>query len=182
LSERQKEIIKKIGSVVAAGGLVTVAVLFPNIIGATYRLSKQIEDLQDAASKYRLKQSIKRLEKKGLIYLEDDEIKLTKRGKEILKFIKLDDLIITKPSKWDGVWHLVCYDIPERHKRARESFRTRLMQLNFAQIQDSLWVHPYECQDEVSAVSQILDVSHYVVYLNTNYLPQEKRLMKRFNL
>jgi DNA-binding transcriptional regulator PaaX len=82
---------------------------------------------------------------KKIIYLSGDEVKLTKRGQELLKIIQLKDLAIIRPKNWDHIWHLVSYDIPEFKKKERDFFRSKLIALGFGQIQDSLWAYPYEC-------------------------------------
>lgn len=181
LNERQKEIIKMVGAGIAAGTVITIAVLFPNILGAVSKISDQIEDLRDAAAKYRLKLTVKRLVKKGVLSLSAEEIKLTRKGREILKLLSLDEIVIKRSPKWDGIWHLVSYDIPETKKRERDWFRLRLIHLGFRQIQDSLWVYPYECKEEIAIITQTLGISRYVIYLNTNHLPQEDKLLKRFS-
>ena len=181
LSDRQKEIVKMVGAGVAAGAVVTIAVIFPNILKAIFEISEQIDDIREVAAKYRLKTTVNHMVKKGILSLSDEEIKLTKKGREILKLLSLDEIIIDKPLKWDRIWHLASYDIPEDKKQKRESFRLQLDRLGFCKIQDSLWVYPYECKEEIAIIAQTLGVERYIIYLNTDHLPQEERLLKRFS-
>ena len=54
---------------------------------------------------------------------ESDRHILTHKGEQRFRKIFIDEVIIKKPKKWDGRWHLVMYDLPIRFKRARDAFR-----------------------------------------------------------
>jgi len=45
-----------------------------------------------------------------------------------------------------------------------------------------MWVYPYECKEEIAIISQNLGIAPFVAYLNTDYLPQQERLIRHFNL
>ena len=85
----------------------------------------------------------------------------------------IDNIKIAPMKKWDGNWHLVCYDIPEDFKKERDFFRSKLLLSGFRIIQDSLLVYPYDCKEEIAIMSQKLGISPYVAYLNTDYLPKD---------
>lgn len=170
ISEKQKEVLKAIGSCIVLAS----AIVAPNII--------QILKPITAKKRYQYKQIIKKLSDRKIIYLSGEEIELTKRGKDLLKKIEIDDVAIKKPNSWDGVWHLVCYDIPEDKKHERDYFRKKISDLGFKVIQDSLWVLPYDCKEEIAVISQSLGISPHVAYLNTDYLPQQEKLVRYFNL
>lgn len=180
LSRNQEIIIRLAG----AGLLLAVGVIAPNVIGASAKIIKQIEDLGEFTYKmqYRLQKRIEKMVDDKIFQLAGDEVKLTKKGKQILKLIRLSDIKLTKQVHWDGMWHLVSYDIPEKYKKERDDFRCRITALGFKQIQDSLWVFPFECREEMAIITKTLGISKYVAYLTTNHLPQQDRLISRFNL
>lgn len=180
LSERQEKILTMIG----VGAVLLTALVAPNAAGSIIKVSKQIESMSKlkARNKYRTKRAIDNLVNKNIIYLSGDEVKLTKRGKELLKIIQLQDLEIIRPKKWDHVWHLVSYDIPEFKKKERDWFRSKLIALGFTQIQDSLWTYPFECREEIAVIAQTLGISPHIAYLNTDHLPRQDRLERRFGL
>lgn len=170
ISERQKEVLKTIGlCIVLASALVA-----PNII----QLLKPL----NSKKRYQYKKIIKKLSDNKIIYLFGEKIELTKKGQELLKKIQIEEITIKHPDKWDGVWHLVCYDIPEDKKPERDYFRKKISDLGFKVIQDSLWVFAYNCKEEIAVISQSLGISPFVAYLNTNYLPQQNRLINYFKL
>lgn len=180
MTERQEKLLRLAG----AGLLLVTGVLFPNVVGAAFKVSKQIEELQElsALARYRLKKRIEKMVDDKIFQLAGDEIKLTKKGRQILKLIQLSDIKLVKQKYWDGVWHLVSYDIPEKYKKQRDDFRRRIIALGFKQIQDSLWVFPFECREEMAIITKTLGISKYVAYVTTNHLPQQSKLIDRFGL
>jgi len=170
LSENQKNVLKIIGKSL----ILASAVFAPNIV--------QILRPRNAKEKYKHKKTVKKLFDDKVIYLSGEEIKLTKKGLKLLKIIQIEDIQLTLLDEWDGVWHIVCYDIPEFKKKEREYLRLKLKELNFKFIQKSLWVYPYECKEEIAIISQNLGVAPFVAYLNTDYLPNQEKLICYFNL
>jgi DNA-binding transcriptional regulator PaaX len=173
LSKRQREIIKTIGKVV----LLTTAIAAPG-------MSVILKSLNDssAKSKYLTKQRINKLEIAGVIYLSGEKIRLTKKGRELAKKILVEDIRIKHGDNWDGIWQLVSYDIPETRKKERDYFRKVISDLGFKQIQDSLWVFPWQCTEEIAIICQNLGIAPFVAYLNTKHLPRQSYLEKYFNL
>jgi len=164
---------------IGEGTLLISALIAPNAAMAFYKISKQVTDRQ---ARNRTKRSISSLIKRDIIYLAGDEIKLTKHGKELLKLVQIHEIEIPKPKKWDKNWHLVSYDIPEFKRKERNWFRSRIINLGFEKIQDSLWVFPYECREEIAIISNALGISDFVAYLNTNQLPHQERIKRHFGL
>ena len=171
IGEREKEILELIGS----GVVVLSTLVLPGLPLALKPFLKK-------RGKKEFRKTLQRLDEKGIIYLSGEKIILTKRGKQILKEIEIQDLSIQKQAKWDKIWHLVSYDIPEHLKKERDWFRWNLEKLGFLQIHKSLWVLPYNCKEEIAVISQHLKISPYVVYMNTDSLPRENAWIKKFDL
>ena len=171
IGEREKEILKMIG----LGALILASIAMPNLPAALRPFIKK-------RGKKEFRKTLQRLDEKGIIYLSGEKIKLTKRGEKILQEIEIKDLSIEKPAKWDKIWHLVSYDIPEHLKKERDWFRWNLEKLGFLQIHKSLWVLPYDCKEEIAIISQHLKISPFVVYMNTDSLPREHVWIKKFDL
>jgi len=174
ITKRQKEVLSVIGKL----SLMAAAFVAPNII--------QLLRPENPEKKYRYNKIIKRMFDDKIIYLAGEKIILTDRGKELLKQIQVEDIEINKwqdrPENWDGIWHLVCYDIPEPFKNKRDGFRRKLIESHFRQIQLSLWVCPYDCKEEIAVLAQNLGIAPFVVYLNTDRLPQQDKLIRLFDL
>lgn len=110
------------------------------------------------------------------------EIILTKDGeKRALKF-KLDDMKIKKPKKWDKQWRIIIFDIPEKFKTAREALRGKLKDLKFVELQKSVFVHPFECEDEINFVVEVFQIRPFVRFIRANNFTNEEQFRIKFNL
>ena len=119
-------------------------------------------------------------------YKEDKDgfikIILTKEGqKKALKF-KLDEMEIKKPTKWDGEWRVVIFDIPDRFKKAREALRRKIMDLGFRKLQESVFIFPYECEDEINFITEVFLIRPFVRFVRAKSFTNEEQLKIKFNL
>ena len=62
---------------------------------------------------------------------------------------------------WDKKWRLVIFDIPEKKKPAREALREKLKDLGFAKLQDSVWVTPFPCENEIKLIKLVFNLSDF---------------------
>lgn len=110
------------------------------------------------------------------------KIVLTKEGqKKALRF-KLDEMEIKIPPKWDGEWRIVIFDIPERFKKAREALRIKLKELGFLELQKSVFVFPYECENEINFIMEIFLIRPFVRFVRAKSFTNEEQLKIKFNL
>ncbi|MDO8686647.1 MAG: CRISPR-associated endonuclease Cas2 [Candidatus Berkelbacteria bacterium] len=126
---------------------------------------------------YRLKQQkfIKKYYKDKNCYLE-----LTAKGKKLVKKYLIDELKIKKPKLWDKKWRLVIFDIPNNQKNAREILRNKLETLGFFKLQESVYVYPFECREEVNFLKNQYYLSGYVQYITADNIETEINLIKKF--
>lgn len=110
------------------------------------------------------------------------EIILTKDGEKRALRFKLDDLKIKKPKKWDNQWRIVIFDIPNKLKKAREAIRKKLKELGFIKLQESVFVFPYECEDEINFVVEVFQIRPFIRFIRANSITNEEQLMINFGL
>lgn len=160
-------VTKAVLVVLAAGAVITVALAAPGI-GYLYKVYRK-DQWEEAKRRGVLKTTIKRLEKQKLVSWSEQNgatvLTLTEDGrKKILKY-KIDDLKINKPKKWDGLWRVIIFDIPEKERIAREMFRNKLKDLEFSRLQKSVFIYPFECKDEIDFLRYALEIDKYVIYM-----------------
>lgn len=97
-------------------------------------------------------------------------IRLTNKGKRRIREYSIDTLEIKNSEKWDKKWRIVIFDIPNKYKQAREALREKIKQLGFKQLQKSVWIYPYECEDEVLFIAEIFEVERYVEIITAEKL------------
>ncbi len=100
------------------------------------------------------------LKKRGLIEIKregrDVVISLTDEGKKRASKYQIDDLEIEKPKKWDKKWRVVIFDIPNTSRLIRDIFRRKLKEFGFYRLQQSIWIIPYPCQEEIALLREFL--------------------------
>jgi len=127
-----------------------------------------------------------RLKKRQIIQWRDapdgkTALELTDRGRKRLLVYRFDDLAVSKPRRWDGMWRIVVFDIPEKEKLSREIFRNKLKEIGFLQFQKSIWIYPFPCSNEIEFLGECLGIGKYF-YLFTSSLDEDRLLQKHFKL
>jgi len=177
--EYKRDITKKLLLwILVSGGIVVFSMLAPQL---PYQLLKSY--LKHRA---KLQKRLDDLEKRGWIKVkkQGDEIivKLVKLGKLHTQIYQIDDLKLEKPTKWDGKWRLVIFDIPDKKKLAREVLRCKLKELGFYLLQESVFIHPYPCEKEIEVVKSVYEIWPYVNLIIADKIDTEDKLKKKFNL
>ena len=125
-----------------------------------------------------------RLEKQGYIerYMKNKKnlIKLTPLGKNKSMKYLIKDTSIQPPDKWDGKWRLVIFDVPEDKKKIRDIIRSFLKRWRFFQLQESVFVHPFNCEKEISAIKYIYRLNPYMQFIVAEHIESENDLLKHF--
>ena len=105
-----------------------------------------------------------RLKKQGCLKITKKNhqiyISLTEKGKKMAGWLQIDALKIKKPKEWDGKWRIVIFDIAQLKKIYREAFRGKLKELGFFHLQDSVWIHPFDCRDEIELLRDFFGLNH----------------------
>ena len=95
----------------------------------------------------------------------DQVVTLTKNGKRRVLKYSLGDLTIDKQKNWDGKWRLVLYDVSNNRRVLRDLFREMLKSLGFYQLQESVWIYPYPCENQISFLREYYGVGNEVIYV-----------------
>jgi len=109
-------------------------------------------------------------------------IELSHYGKKLVRRYDLEDMRLQKPKRWDGWWRVIIFDIPERDKWAREGFREKLKVLGLFQLQKSVFVTPYPCEEEVSFLVSVFSIASFVRLLKTKDLSADEELCSYFGV
>lgn len=115
-----------------------------------------------------LKRAVKHAREKGWI---KESLKPTPEGRRRLKDIFPE---ANYSNHWDGNWHLVNFDIPERLRFKRNILRTNLERLDFGKLQNSIWISPYNFLGEIKEVVDNLKIGPYVIFSISDKVGQEE--------
>jgi DNA-binding transcriptional regulator PaaX len=146
---RRGEIIKDILSWLLIGGMVAIAATSPYFL---YNILRSL-DKRKQYNKQSVANTFYRLRKEGLIVFQKHNnqlyISLSEEGKTKAGKFQINSLNIQRPKKWDGKWRIIIFDISDLHRIKREALRGLLKRLQFYKLQESVWIHPFDCKREI---------------------------------
>ncbi len=163
-------------------GVVALGVTTPFFIVALLSLC-----FLDKYPKSKFRASFSNLKRKGLVRVTKRKGKtlvfLTKKGENKAKRIAIEDIFIKIPFHWDGKWRIVIFDIPESLRHVRDLLRLKLRQFGFYQLQESVWIFPYDCLKEINLIREFFNLSpRRLILFITNNIVKEDYFKKIFNL
>lgn len=109
-------------------------------------------------------------------------IVLTEKGKKIALRYNTEKIKIKKPLRWDKKWRIIIFDIPEKNRSARDIFRDKLKTLNFYELQKSVFVHPYNCVEELNFLVEFYGIRNNVYLIEATRLSNEEKLKLHFKI
>ncbi|QQS18000.1 hypothetical protein IPL68_05105 [Candidatus Saccharibacteria bacterium] len=167
---------------VVFGTALTALILAPNaLIGRDGPMKRAFDALDKRAQEREIARVLAYMRSKKLLAENyQNGLEITTLGRLRLKRLEYEKLFIPIPEVWDGQWRLVLFDIPEEHKRERRLFTDKIKQLGFRYLQQSVWVHPFESRQEITLVTEKLEISRYVTYIITSHIDHEAVLIDRF--
>lgn len=135
--------------------------------------------------KERFKSIIKRLKRRKMIeiYQKDNRemIKLTKKGKAQIPHYLLEEVKPIEPQNiWDSKWRLVIFDIPNDKRKTRDAFRRKLIEFGFYLLQESVFVFPYDCAEEIRYLRELFNIKSHVKYIVADTIEAEIDLVSEF--
>lgn len=169
---------KLILEVVADVGMLSVALVAPNVAKAMHKLGlvpkrRQNEYVRSSASK---------LARRGLLFYDGKRYRMTPKGEDTLRNWQFADFKLEKPKKWDRKWRVIIFDIPEKKRNIRDQVRTIFRSAGFYLLQDSVWVYPYDCEDVLTLLKSDLGVGKNILYLIVDEIENDRHLRESFNL
>lgn len=179
LFPRAKELLH----ILAAVGTIGIVFAFP---GAAPALGLLILG-KNSYSRWRTKKVITQLKRQKFIAIKENKdntvtVKITKNGMIRALTYKLDSMNLNKPKRWDRKWRAVIFDIPDKYKKVRDIFRMRLRQLSLYPLQESIYVSPYPCFNEIEFLRELYGIPFTVKYLLVEKIEDDRELRQHFEL
>ncbi len=182
--DKRKNIQKIILNTVFAAGVLGIAIVAPNVLGAIAKLVGNKNRKKNL--KYSINTSMLRLKEKGLIKIDELDGKkiayITEKGEKALDFLERHNYKLKTPKKWDGRWRVIIFDIKESRKKVREQIRYTLVQIGFVKLQNSVWIYPYDCEDFISLMKTDFMIGKDLLYMVVEKLENDWFLRKTFKL
>lgn len=150
-----------------------------------FRIIKNISKEWEAINRRALRNAIRKLYRSRLVYIQDNNdgtvsMILTEQGHKKALTYDIDSISIKPMKKWDARWRMVVFDVPEKFKKARNSLSLTLKKMGLHRLQKSVFVHPFECKDEVDFVVEFWNVRPFVRYVITHSIDNDFHLRDIF--
>lgn len=176
--------VRDVLKLLATGAVLTSAVLIPGtaVLFKEIMKYKEQKDFADweKFNLWRLRQVLKRLEKQKIISIHGDIIQITDRGKRRVLKYNLETMILKR--KIDGKWRIIMYDIADMKKTERETFRGMLKKLKLFQLQESVYLTPFVCEDEIEYLRQLFHIGNEVMVIKVVGIENEEAYKKYFGI
>ena len=181
--ERRKGYLQQaLLAAVAIPGLLLVAAAAPNVL-------QLIEKIPGNKHKfnYRMKSVASRLAQKGLVRFVErggrKYLEITDNGRRVLEMEQQKMALRARTKKqWDKRWRMIVFDIPEKYRKTRDRLRLTLRSLGFVQLQASVWVYPYDCEEVITLLKTDLRVGASVLYTIVEKIENDAGLKRYFEL
>ncbi|MEW6408003.1 MAG: hypothetical protein AB1465_04905 [Patescibacteria group bacterium] len=178
---KPKEITKKILKILLTASALTLAFSSP------YFFVNLLNNKKYKYPKKKVARTFHYLKQKGLIKYKRKGrqiyISLTPLGRKYAQELQIDDLKIETQRRWDGKWRILIFDINEKWKIVREALRGKLKELGFFQLQKSVWICPFPCENEFKILKTFFNLPNKsFMFIVATKIPFEEELKKIYNL
>jgi len=147
------------------------------------KAKKVLELLGVSEKSYHLKSyldsRLKSLVDGGYIVRQSGKLVLTGKGDIKLKLFENGKI---RNRLWDGRWRVVMFDVYESRRNIRDKFRSQLKEYGFVQLQRSVWIYPYECEEFAMLIKTDNNFGKNVRYGVLEALEGDANLRKLFKL
>ncbi|TSC69196.1 MAG: PaaX family transcrtiptional regulator [Parcubacteria group bacterium Gr01-1014_56] len=184
--KRQRANIQQTVALALYGSAVlSMAVFAPNALTLLKNIDPDLTKKRKPA--YRIQQALARLEKRKLVSREKTEkgwrVRLTSEGEKYAdRLHRADRVKIRKPTRWDKRWRIVIFDVWERRRGVRDQLRKVLVKAGFRRVQNSVWVHPYDCEELLTFLRADLRLGKGILYIVAEGVENDKQLRQWFGL
>lgn len=155
--------------------------------GQYFRIIKQTAKAWKAINRSQLYNYIREFYNSRLVSYKEEKdgtinVVLTEKGRKRALRYRMEELSIKTSVRWDKKWRLVIFDIPEKYRKARDALRYELKKLGMKELQKSVFVHPYNCEDEINFIVEVFDIRPYIRYITATKITNEEELKLHFEL
>lgn len=158
----------------------------PVVVGLLMKLI--LSKGNESVSEQQVTRVLKNLERKEIIHIEEKGEKTTvwikTKGEPLLLEYSIKKLLDfkKKKKKWNKKWYLVFFDVPEAQRNKRDYLRKFLLKLGFYPYQKSVYLFPYECEEEIILIKKMVEGAKYMKYVIAEKIEDEPAAKTFFNI
>lgn len=138
-----------------------------------------IKDSNDSKTSYALSRALKNLVDGGYAEIHssgrEDYVKITKKGKNKVNSLLLENEEALAPLTWDGLWRIIIIGLDEERKNEREAIRYLLKKANFVCVKNTVWISPYPYEHLFTNIKKDLNLTTELMIIVTDKIDPETR-------
>lgn len=165
---RRKEVVRVLVIALAAGFVIPAIFIAPGSVSILKLFATKKFRAYDQKE---IRSALRMMQREKLIAVSEQDnhvrLTLTAKGKKRNIIYNIDTISLNSTEKWDGIWRIVSFDIPEKLTTSRNIFREKLKSLGFKQLQKSIWITQYRCYDQVIFLINVLEIDKYIALFET---------------
>jgi len=144
------------------------------------------EMLRKSKQRKHLKQSLRRLVKRGFLVSDDDGFTPTAKG--LIHFRRFHSPKILRETNsstnagWDNKWRLITFDVPCKEDTKRCQIRSFLKEFDFYQLQKSVWISPVAVSKKFWNILVKSDLDKYCKTMVVDIIEGDEEIRKYFNI
>lgn len=169
-----------LGLLLVGGGLVVLA-MAPGL-----GVALKLVDPNPRKAILKIERALRNLTKDGDVEIsykgKEKQYRITPSGAQKLAQLEFKEYQPTNFKKWDGKFRVVCFDIPETDKYTRTLFQTKLSELGFYRLQNSVFVYPHNCKELIVLADKAFGMRNWVRVIVAETIDNEQHLMNFFKL
>jgi DNA-binding transcriptional regulator PaaX len=96
--------------------------------------------------------------------------------------IVLAETMPTRERAWDGKWHIVLFDFPEKKRPYRDYLRLTLKRMGFNEFQRSTWISPHPILGALQELIHMPQLERHIRLITAQDINYDKDLRKFFRL
>lgn len=176
-------VIDSVLDLLSVSAIIASSLVAPNILKVIVppyiKYKNEQQKIREARSliKYMKRNNLIEITEIGQNY----SIKLTSKGRHRVNKVKYQNLTIPTPKKWDLKWRIVVFDIPIRYNKVRAEFSNQLKRIGFKMLQKSVWIHPFESEEQVELILYIYpEIKRYVLFATVDTINNHNQLVYEF--
>ena len=180
--QRVKGLVTKtaLGLLLVGGGIVALA-MAPGLA-----MALKLIDPNPRKAVAKIERALRNLSRDGDVEIsyigKEKRYRITPSGTQKLAQLEFKEYQPSQFKKWDGKWRVVCFDIPETDKYTRTLFQTKLSDLGFYRLQNSVFVTPHNCKELIVLADKAFGLRSWVRVIVAETIDNEQHLLNFFKI
>lgn len=141
------------------GGIVTLMGTAPWLLAGAIPVAKAIKDSRKNRGKlsYALWYAKNKRYVSSVVRSGQTQIALSEKGRRVaeMHLLKMRASKAHADRVWDKKWRLILFDISMEDHQKRNAFRHLIKRIGAVKLQQSVWLYPHDCSDEIAFLGKV---------------------------